>query len=195
MKTKEQILKWLDKQPWKGEYYEAVFQQLPTKIDYDINFLATAFNWRGTTQGLDVWRNREREYQVWYDSDGKPMSWEEYCANNPLKENDFYIGGNCNAYRIEVEGERSPIFDIMVMSEELCNAFLAYMKLIQLRNAWIKGDNLEELLKNFKIQYLYGGFTVLRGVSSTGLSFPTEEMATEFANTFKDLLETAKPIL
>ena len=81
------------------------------------------------------------------------------------------------------------------MPKEYCKAFDAYMKLIQLRNAWIKSDNLEGLLTTFKIQNLYGGFTVLRGVSSTGLSFPTKTMAEEFADTFADLLETAEPLL
>ena len=79
MKTKEQIIEWLDKQPWKGEFYEAVFQQLPTKIDYNINFLSTAFEWSKTAQGVVIWAGRANEYRNWYNPDNKPMSWEEYC--------------------------------------------------------------------------------------------------------------------
>ena len=35
MKTKEQILEWLDKQPWKNEFYEAHFKH---KIDDAVCF-------------------------------------------------------------------------------------------------------------------------------------------------------------
>ena len=36
MKTKEQILAWLDKQPWKDEFYKAIFLHgNPKNLDAD----------------------------------------------------------------------------------------------------------------------------------------------------------------
>lgn len=44
MKTKEQILKWIDEQPWKGEFYEAVFTlRTDLNLDYDDSFVLGAF--------------------------------------------------------------------------------------------------------------------------------------------------------
>ena len=45
MKTKQQILEWLDKQPWKGEFYEAaVLSNRACKISYNTNLLILAFD-------------------------------------------------------------------------------------------------------------------------------------------------------
>lgn len=176
MKTKEQILKWLDKQPWKGEFYEAVFTlRTDLNLDYDEAFISGAFGWGKTEQGRDVWSKRDSAYREWYFSNEKPRSWEEYCKQNPMKEDDCYIGSN---------GERCT-----TMSKDLCKAFLAYMKLIQLRNAWVKGSDANY----YKIIQSDDNFDCVWGES--GLSFPTSEMANEFLLTFKDLLEIAKPLL
>lgn len=39
MKTKEEILKWLDKQAWKSEFYEAVFLYGTEPMHYDSFFI------------------------------------------------------------------------------------------------------------------------------------------------------------
>ena len=81
------------------------------------------------------------------------------------------------------------------MSEDLCKAFIAYMKLIQLRNAWMKDCENGDKDGCLKIVYTEerGFYYVYLG--NTGLSFPTSSMADEFINTFKDLLEVAKPLI
>lgn len=89
---------------------------------------------------------------------------------------------------------RNSIYDVSAMSKELCEAFLTYMKLIQLRNAWVKDCDYMNMChkvvigndKPYVLNYNH---------STTGLSFPYAMLADEFINTFKDLLETAKPLL
>lgn len=180
MKTKEQILKWLDEQPWKGEFYEAVFTlRIDLDLDYDDSFVLGAFRWKKTKQGRDVWEKRNKEFHKWYEDD-KPESLEVYCEQNPIKEDDCYVGSN---------GERCT-----TMPKELCEAFLAYMKLIQLRNAWVK--DCDKTACRFKIKSQKDGIT--DGACPyfhNRLSFPTRAMADEFIDTFKDLLEVAKPLL
>lgn len=52
MKTKEQILKWLDEQPWKGEFYEGVFfYGSKDHISYNKDFIKGAFCWGYTKSG------------------------------------------------------------------------------------------------------------------------------------------------
>lgn len=177
MKTKEQILKWLDEQPWANEFYKTAFLRR-IHLYNDDRFISSAFIWEGTEEGKDVWEKRDEEFREWYDSNDKPMSWKVYCEQNPIKEDDRYIGS---------DGERCT-----TMSKDLCKAFLAYMKLIQLRNAWVKGVGICAR-RIVPIQSEDDGFNLVYG--ETGLSFPTPEMANEFIKTFKDLLEVAKPLI
>ena len=83
MKTKEEILEWLDKQRWKAEFYKAVFLYGTEPMHYDSFFIGKAFDWTKTKQGKDVWRKRDDEYLKWYVAE-KPLSWEMYCKLHPI---------------------------------------------------------------------------------------------------------------
>ena len=196
MKTKEQILDWLDEQPWASEFYKTVFTlRINSSLSYNESFISNAFDWAKTKSGISVWMKRDMEFRKWYNSNNKPLSWEEYCRQNPIKAGDGYIDEISDINSIEGSRDRDEDDDVNVMPEYLCEAFLAYMKLIQLRNAWVKdgenGDDDEYL----KIVYTdEKGFYGVR-LGKTGLSFPTLDMAKEFINIFKDLLEIAKPLI
>lgn len=96
MKTKRQILKWIDAQPWANEFYKTVFTlRLNAKLIYNCRFITSAFSWTDSPQGLAVWAKRDKEFREWYDSNDKPMSWEEYCKQNPIIEGEYYIAANC----------------------------------------------------------------------------------------------------
>lgn len=196
MKTKEQILEWLDKQPWKGEFYEASFLNgSKHHIFYNEDFILGAFCWDITKSGKNVWWLRNEEYLKWYNEAGRPTTWEEYCRQNPIKAGDCYINRYSQCV-VELDpDERHANTDANVMSEDLCKAFIAYMKLIQLRNAWVKDCENGDKDEYRKIVYTEerGFYTGYFG--KTGLSFPKLSMAEEFINTFKDLLEVAKPLI
>lgn len=194
MKTKGQILEWLDKQPWVNEFYKAVFLfRINSTFRYDELFLTSAFDWDKTEQRFDVWSERNEEFSKWYNSNEKPMSWEEYCEQNPITDEEYYINGFSKLQKVASQ-ERNAIADTNTMSKDLCEAFLAYMKLIQLRNAWVKDYDAEDcsikivakdnaIFKDSYMQFMHG------------LSFPTHKMADDFMDTFEDLLEVAKPLL
>lgn len=195
MKTKEQILDWLDEQPWANEFYKTVFTlHVNSSLSYNESFILNAFDWAKTKSGISVWMKRDMEFRKWYNSNDKPLSWEEYCRQNPIKAGDSYINEISEILSLEGSRDRDEDDDVNVMPEYLCEAFLAYMKLIQLRNAWVKdcengNKNLYRIVwspsKGFWC--FYGGWK--------GLSFPTKAMADKFINTFKDLLEEAKPLI
>lgn len=195
MKTKEQILEWLDKQPWKGEFYESYFLSQENTISYDKDFLLSAFIWPYAKPSGTVWAKRHADFIKWYENADKPISWEEYCRQNPIKAGDGYIDEISNINSIEGSRDRDEDDDVNVMPRYLCEAFLAYMKLIQLRNAWVKDCENGDKDGYLKIVYTEerGFYYVYLG--KTGLSFPKSSMAEEFINTFKDLLEVAKPLL
>lgn len=195
MKTKEQILAWLDKQPWKDEFYKAIFLYGNQKRVYNVNFLISAFHWGKTIQGETIWSKRNKEYQKWYNSIGKPTSWKEYCEQHHVQETDWFIADNCRIIPLVRKRVRNPYTDINVMPKEHCEAFVAYMKLIQLRDVWVEDKNLNDSPITYRILYQDNMFDVFQGHTSTGLSFLDKEEAKEFMVTFKDLLETAKPLL
>lgn len=122
--------------------------------------------------------------------DRKPRSWKEY--DRTLKH-PYITRGYDN---VGVGGTRYDYF----ATETEAKAFCALGKLIQLRDAWVGGDWRPDWTsdKEYKwvIQYdsndvhIYPSFVVSRP-----LSFPTEEMATDFLETFRDLIEEAKMFL
>lgn len=196
MKTKEQILDWLDEQPWASEFYKTVFTlRVNSNLSYNESFISNAFDWVKTKSGISVWMKRDMEFRKWYNSNDKPLSWEEYCRQNPIKAGDGYIDEISDINSLEGSRDRDEDDDVNVMPVYLCEAFLAYMKLIQLRNAWIKDFGNGDEDEYIKIVYTAnGGFYGVR-LGKTGLSFPTLAMTYEFINTFKDLLEIAKPLI
>lgn len=194
MKTKEQILEWLDKQPWKNEFYEEFFKHGTGRVYYNGDLIICAFDYEDTQQGKEVWSRRSVEYTKWYNSNDRPMSWKEYCEHNPITDKDCCISSNCEIKHYTAERKRCPDYDVNSMSKELCEAFIAYMKLIQLRNAWMR--NYGEVCCFCKIITKDNDIIIERGEYSTnGLSFNYTEVAKEFVSAFRDLLEIAKPLL
>lgn len=199
MKTKEQILEWLDKQPWKGEFYEEAFI-FGNEKSYDSSFITNAFDWGFTSQGRDVWRKRNSEFMQWYDSENRPLSWEEYCEQHPITKGDCCIedGEVCEMWNpLLTPQARDPKTCVDVMSEKLCDAFIAYMKLIQLRNAWVQdhGGFDDMYYKIVTLENRTNLYLIKTDYSMNGLSFADRKTAHEFIETFQELLKTAAPLL
>lgn len=194
MKTKEQILEWLDRQPWKNEFYEEFFKDDSKIICYNGNFIRYAFDWHNISHRELTWKPRDEEYRKWYNSNDKPMSWEEYCEQNPLDGSECWIDVDCEIQDSAGVGDRKAATSANIMSKELCEAFVAYMKLIQLRNAWVK--DCTDCVTFARITTIHNSLTIMVvGDNTNGLSFYSKDVAQEFINTFKDLLKTAKPLL
>lgn len=128
----------------------------------------------------------------------KPRSWEEYCKNNEYKEvwyvnEDSNIGG-CHLMCRPISKDKNTL-----PTKELAKAFLAMMQLMSLRQAWIgywKPDWDNEGIIKWCIEYRNNKAYIYDYCSTAhSLSFPTKEMAEDFMNCFKDLLEIAKPLI
>ena len=129
----------------------------------------------------------------------KPRSWEEYCKN--FKGQYYYIQNN----RDNIATSFIPngyglvsAYKNYIPSKELAEAFLAMMQLMSLRQEWI-GDwkpDWDGTFHYFCIiildnKYVVDEFHRYR----QPLSFPSREMAEDFMDCFRDLLEIAKPLL
>ena len=137
----------------------------------------------------------------------KPRSWEEYCEQQSVNsETGYYINDtDCSFDKISWHGcSMVNQWKNVLPSKELAEAFLAIMQLISLRQAWI-GDwkpdwSKETAHKNPKyciVSTVSEGFSVEKCYNSwiPMLSFQTKEMAEDFMNCFKGLLNIAKPLI
>ena len=132
----------------------------------------------------------------------KPRSWEEYYKQQIAnKKHGYYIDdGNCSVTEIIWNDYlRSDNWKNVLPSKELAETFLAMMQLMSLRQAWIgdwEPDCRNDISKKWYIVFQENKLKVVFFIYNVfPLSFPTEEMATDFMNCFKNLLEIAKPLI
>ena len=141
-------------------------------------------------------------YKEYEKQNELPKTWEEFCQNTPIQRGECMIGVFCDILEtIALGANRDPDEDRNYFtSKQEAKAFLALMQLRQLRKAYVKDwepdwkDN-----KQYKACIIYHGtdfmLTYFKDSCSRPLSFPTHELAKQFLNNFKDLLEIAKPLL
>lgn len=133
-----------------------------------------------------------------------PKTWEEFCERYPLKAKEVFIN---SASKINTVGDdisrkyRIPDNDRnLCTSKQEAGAFLALMQLRQLRKAYVKDWEPDwNNNKQCKACIMYNGtdfiIAYFKDLCSRPLSFPTYDLAEQFLNNFKDLLEVAKPLL
>lgn len=130
--------------------------------------------------------------------DNRPRSWEEYCNN--FEGQFYYIQDD----RDNIATSFTPsglisAYKNYVPSEELAEAFLAMMQLMSLRQAWIGDWKPDWSNGEYKYALIYEeAFDIHVRTAiwvNSPLSFPTEEMANDFMNCFKDLLNAAKQLI
>lgn len=133
-----------------------------------------------------------------------PKTWDEFCEKYPLKEEETFINSDSNPITIGDYFDRR--YRIPDKDKNLCTskqeteAFLALIQLRQLRKCYV-GDWEPDWkdAKQYKAIIMYNGIDFVtvyfKDLCSRPLSFPTYELAIQFFNNFKDLLEIAKPLL
>mgnify|MGYP003095628425 CR=1 FL=1 len=124
-----------------------------------------------------------------------PKTWGEFCKNYPVEEKEYYISLSRDIQSMSEIGERICSEDRNFCStKEEAEAFLALMQLRRLRNAWV--EDWKPIEGHYSV-YITGGDVTVSKFSATRytLSFPTSDMANEFAECFKDLIMKAKILL
>lgn len=128
----------------------------------------------------------------------KPRSWNEYACNFDALGKCYFSGIDGNLIQINghflSDSQKKNVYN----TKEEAEAFRALMQLRQLRKAWV-GDwepNWEVNNSKYVILVIDGNIRVISNINiSRCLSFPDREMAEEFMECFKDLLEQAKKLL
>lgn len=143
----------------------------------------------GKEYQLDI--DKSKELGLLKEKDKKPRSWKEY-----VEMTSEIVGYKGTYY--------SDKYDIFKIADE-AKAFCSLGKLIQLRDSWW-GDWIPDWKSGkydiYVIFYcgdydkvIINRIDYLDSLNNRILAFPTEEMATDFFNTFRDLIEKAKMFL
>lgn len=138
-----------------------------------------------------------KEYEK---QDKLPKTWKEFCKRNPLRDEERYITSRSGIEKTYDKEERNEIYDKNICtSEQEAKSFLALMQLRQLRREYTKDYEPNWMDKpdpKYAISVSSNKLSVCTLYNkSRNLSFPTHELANQFLNNFKDLLEIAKPLL
>lgn len=128
-----------------------------------------------------------------------PKTWEEFCERNPIKRGECIIDIFSNIQET-LGGKRSAKEDKnYCISEQEAESFIALMQLRQLRKAYVKDwepDWTNRKVLKYSITSIEGVLNIFGTVTvHYSMSFPTEKLAKQFLDNFKDLLEIAKPLL
>ena len=202
MRTKKEILDYIDSQSWRDKFYKNIFESEHGTKSFDISLIDLAFYWRNTEEGANFWKEIAEKYRKWYEEKKHAVtSWEEYCEKVPVTNEDYYYSNRDGLMAIihSYNKNRDPKTDVNIMPKDLCVAFHAYMKLVQLKSYWDKDYNYDEYVDRYKLVFLGENITTSSilnaGNKLHGFYFPTKEYAEKFYSTFEELFKIAKPIL
>lgn len=126
-----------------------------------------------------------------------PKSWEEFCKNNPVKKNEYFINGNGEII-CAAEKHRTANLKNILPNKETAEAFLALMQLVQLRDCYRQGWIPDWIKGNYNAVITYGRHNLTSDCPYWGnriLSFQTENICEEFLENFRDLIEKAKRLI
>ena len=126
-----------------------------------------------------------------------PKTWEEFCKNNPVKNNECFIfEGKVN--KVSTGWERDTKHKDILPSEETAEAFLALMQLIQLRDCYRQGWKPDWISGDYKHALSYGRHGLIEDYTYWNnriLTFQSESICYEFMENFRDLIEQAKELI
>lgn len=134
-----------------------------------------------------------------------PKTWEEFCEKHPIQDHEAFInftGGitvckECAGSGLGIWMRKPEKDRCKCVSQKSAEAHLAMMQLEQLRNCWLNGwEPIWDCSEKWCIR-LWGnelGVGVATHISRF-LTFPTNEMAREFLECFRDLIEKAKDLI
>ena len=134
-----------------------------------------------------------------------PKTWEEFCKNNPVSDKEACIEYDGNINTIQHSCLRASMVDKNTLpSYEAAEQHLALMQLHQLRDCYRQGwiPDYTDTFTKFSIarhfefysyKYYYGIITNI--TIPRFLSFQSKEIAKEFLNNFRNLIEQAGDLI
>lgn len=128
-----------------------------------------------------------------------PETWEEFCYDYKIQEEECYINTDAEIKKAVSSRNRLIYGDSNVLpNKQAAEAHLALIKLHQLRDCYRQGwkpDYLGESRKWYITKYYNRPVVSTTCNFSEFLSFQSKEIAKEFLNNFRDLIEQAGDLI
>ena len=126
-----------------------------------------------------------------------PKTWEEFCTNFPIKKGECYTDSCSDIATTSecIEGRDIMNDRNLCPSQKSAEAHLAMIQLEQLRDCWRNGWKPMSEKAAYSIKVYRGKLGVFYYCTREFLSFSTKEMAEEFLECFKDLIEKAEDLI
>ena len=128
-----------------------------------------------------------------------PKTWKEFCKNYLIGKAEYYINSTCRVCETRSETKRQEVFDRNILpSKQATEQHLALMQLHQLRDCYRQGWKPDLTIPEniFAIFCTKGKYSVEEFIySSEFLSFQSKEIAQEFLNNFRELIEEAGDLI
>ena len=128
---------------------------------------------------------------------GLPKTWEEFCGDNPIKKNEYFID-EYGEITYAAEKHRATNLKNILPNKETAEAFLALMQLVQLRDCYRQGWKPDWCKGDYKATINHGRHGLTCDYSYWGnqvLSFQSEKICEDFLKNFRDLIEKAKELI
>ena len=130
-----------------------------------------------------------------------PKTWKEFCKNYPCKKEECFLGIGSSICQLYTEDNkfRCKEEDRNVLpSKQAAEQHLALMQLHQLRDCYRQGwipDYMDYSRKWYITKFKNKPYVDSVFSYSPFLSFQTKDLAEEFLNNFKDLIEQAGDLI
>ena len=127
-----------------------------------------------------------------------PKTWEEFCEQNEVNDGEYYIGILSDLVEIMTENHRRKNCDRNILpNKKSAERHLVLMQLHQLRDCYRQGwtPTVYEVPFGIIKRVSNGSLEVNSFTSSKFLSFQSEEIAKEFLDNFRDLIEQAGDLI
>lgn len=126
------------------------------------------------------------------EKDNRVKSWEEF--KKKCKRGYYW-----STLSSKLEKTSVPAYTSEQLTPHEAKAIAAFSKLLKLRRDWIgewEPDWENHETKHYVLEYLGNRIRIYpQWYYARSLSFPTEQMAQEFLETFRDLIEEAKSLI
>lgn len=127
-----------------------------------------------------------------------PNTWEEFCEDNPIKKNEYFID-EYGEIIYAAEKHRATNLKNILPNKKTAEAFLALMQLVQLRDCYRQGwkpdwscdGQPKYSVLTYSGEVSTDTYIVTQGV----LSFQSEEIRNEFFKNFRELIEQVKELI
>lgn len=151
----------------------------------------TTITLEGKEYLLDI--EQAKKLNLLKEKDNRVKNWDEF-----IKKYDNTHAYSYNNTANMIIHTSSSIYTTEQLTPHEAKAIATFSKLLKLRRDWIgawEPDWTDESVKYIIGKWKNGVYIELDRNSSAPLSFPTEQMAREFLETFLDLIEEAKILI